>query len=188
MATKENVTAAFAGESKASKKYLAFSKTAKKDGFPQIAKLFRAASEAETIHARSFEKLAIGSCETVNCPDEIYAQAHFRSADKAKATKENLEDAVAGENHEFTKLYPEFINAAQEEDNKRAEFAFKAARAVEKIHFELYSEALKWIENSKDMPPAEIYVCSVCGNTVKVSAPSKCPICGAPKNKFDLVK
>jgi rubrerythrin len=167
---------------------MAFSKAAGADGFPQIAKLFRAASEAETIHARSFEKLAIGSCETVNCPDEIYAEAHASLSDKTKATKENLEEAAAGENHEFTSLYPEFIKAAQGEGDKRAEFAFKAARAVEKIHFELYTEALSSIEKSRDLPLSDIFVCSVCGNTVRGSAPAKCPVCGAPKDKFAFIK
>lgn len=188
MTTKENVTAAFAGESKASKKYAAFSKMADVDGFGQLAKLFRAASAAETVHARLFEKLAIGACETVDCPDEIYAKAHCSFADKIKATIDNLNEAAAGENHEFAHMYPEFIRAAKKEGNKEAEYTFRAAMAVEKIHYGLYNRALKSVEGSKDMPAADIYVCSVCGNTIVGAAPAKCPICGAPKDKFTLVK
>jgi len=166
MATKENVMAAFAGESQANRKYLAFAKKADTDGFPQVAKLFRAAAEAETVHAHS----------------------HLRVINGVKTTKENLQEAVAGENHEFVKMYPEFIKAAQEEGNKPAEYSFKTAMSVEKIHYELYSQALRSIEGANDLPKADIYVCSVCGNTVIGSAPDKCLVCGAPKDKFTLIR
>ena len=165
MSTKEDLQAAFAGESQANRKYLAFAKKAEADGFPQIAKLFRAAAEAETVHAH----------------------AHLRVLNGVKTTKENLQEAAAGENHEFATMYPGFIKTAKEEGNMQAEYSFNAAMAVEKIHHGLYTQALKWIGESKDMPQADIYVCSVCGNTVTGSAPDKCPICGAPKDKFTLI-
>jgi len=166
MATKDDLSAAFAGESQANRKYLAFAKKAEADGFTQVAKLFRAAAEAETVHAH----------------------AHFRVMNGVKTTKENLNEAVAGENHEFVNMYPGFIKTAQEEGNKQAEYSFKAAMAVEKIHHELYSQALKSVEGSKDLPQSDIYVCSVCGNTIVGSAPDKCPICGAARDKFAAVK
>ena len=164
--TEKSLLKAFAGESQANRKYLAFAKRAEADGFPQIAKLFRAAAEAETVHAH----------------------AHLRVINGVKTTKENLQEAVAGENHEFVKMYPEFIKAAQEEGNKPAEYSFNLAMAVEKIHYDLYSQALKSIESSKDLPKADIYVCLVCGNTVIGSVPDKCPICRAAKDKFISVK
>jgi rubrerythrin len=162
MSTKENVLAAFAGESQANRKYLAFAKKAEADGFKQVAKLFRAAAEAETVHAH----------------------AHLRVINGVKTTKENLAEAVAGESHEFTAMYPEFIKTAQSEGNKQAEISFKNAMAVEKIHHGFYSEALSAVESLKDIPGNDIYVCPVCGNTVIGSAPDKCPICGVPRDKF----
>ncbi len=166
MPTKENALAAFAGESQANRKYLAFAKKAETDGFPQVAKLFRSAAEAETVHAH----------------------AHLRVLNGVKATTENLTEAIAGEYHEFSSMYPEFIKIAQQEANKQAETSFKYAMAVEKIHHELYTQALDAVTASKDLPEADIYVCSVCGNTVIGSAPDKCPICGVPKDKFMKMK
>jgi rubrerythrin len=160
--TIENVMAAFAGESQANRKYLAFAKKADADGLPQVARLFRAAAEAETVHAHS----------------------HLRVVNGVKTTKENLAEAVAGENHEFISMYPGFIKAAQEEGNKQAETSFKFAMAVEKIHYDLYRQAAETVNSGKDLPRSEIFVCQVCGNTVNGEAPEKCPICGAPRNKF----
>jgi rubrerythrin len=166
MKTKENVMAAFAGESQANRKYLAFAKKADAEGMPQIAKLFRAAADAETIHAH----------------------AHFNVVGGVKSTKDNLQEAVNGENHEFTKMYPDFIKTAQDEGNKQAEVSFKNAMAVEKVHYDLYTQALAAANASKDLPNADIYVCSVCGNTVVGLVPEKCPICGVPRNKFSVVE
>ncbi len=162
MGTKENLMEAFAGESQANRKYLAFAKKADKDGFPQIAKLFRSAAEAETIHAH----------------------AHLNALDGVKSTEENLKEAIAGEGHEFNSMYPGFVETAVSENNKRAEVSFKNAMAVEKIHYDLYSEALKILESGKDMNNSDIYVCTVCGNTVIGDAPDKCSICNVPKDKF----
>jgi rubrerythrin len=166
MATKENALAAFAGESQANRKYLAFAKKADEEGFPQIAKLFRSAAEAETIHAH----------------------AHLRVVNGVNATQENIAEAMAGEHHEFTAMYPGFVAEAQKEGNKAAEISFKNALAVEKIHHELYTQAAAAISAGKDLPANAILVCPVCGNTVIGAAPEKCPICGVPGSKFFPVK
>ena len=166
MATIDNLKDAFAGESQANRKYLAFAKKAEAEGLPQVAKLFRAAAEAETIHAH----------------------AHLRVMGGINSTKENLHVAIEGEGHEFKNMYPGFVSEAQSEGNKPAEISFKNAMAVEKIHHGLYSEALKAVESGSDLPAGKIYVCPVCGNTVKGQAPDKCPICGVPKEKFFEVK
>ena len=162
MATTENLEAAFAGESQANRKYLAFAKKAEADGYPQVAKLFRAAAEAETIHAH----------------------AHLRVLGGIKDTAENLKEAVAGEGHEFTEMYPEFLAEAEKEDQKAAIVSFKNALAVEEIHHGMYSEALKAVASGSDLPATKITVCPVCGNTVYGDAPDKCPICNVPGEKF----
>ncbi len=165
MSTTENLKAAFAGESQANRKYLAFAKKADADGFPQIAKLFRATAEAETVHAHN----------------------HLRAMGGIKSTAENLAEAVAGENYEFTQMYPGFVAEAEKDGNKAALISFKGAMAVEQTHFGLYSQALAAIQAGKDLAGAPIHVCPVCGHTVIGEAPDKCPVCGVPKARFLLV-
>ena len=165
MGSMENLAAAFAGESQANRKYLAFAQKAIEDGFPQVAKLFRAAAEAETVHAH----------------------AHLRVMGGVKSTIENLEEGIAGEAHEFKEMYPEFLATAQKEGNKPAEFTIKNALAVEEIHHSLYSKALEAVKGGADLPEAKIYVCSVCGNTVENDIPDTCPVCNVPRDKFDEV-
>lgn len=162
MATMENLQEAFAGESQANRKYTAFAKKAETDGMPQVAKLFRAAAEAETVHAL----------------------AHFRVMGGVKGTAENLEAAIAGEGEEFKEMYPKFVAEAQQEGNKPAEYSFQNALAVEEIHHGLYSKALESVKAGKDLPAAPIFVCPVCGNTVEGAAPHTCPVCNAPGSKF----
>jgi rubrerythrin len=162
MATAENLWAAFAGESQANRKYLAFAKKAESDGYPHIARLFRAAAEAETVHAH----------------------AHLRVLGGVKTTEQNLKAAIAGEADEFQSMYPEFLAQAQKEGNKPAEISIKNALAVEKIHYELYTGALEAFKSGKDLSSGAIFVCGVCGNTVNGKAPDKCPVCGAPKERF----
>lgn len=162
MATQENLQEAFAGESQANRKYLAFAKKADEDGLAQVAKLFRAAAAAETIHAH----------------------AHLRVMGGINGTMENLEEAIAGEGHEFREMYPGFLATAQEEGNKPAEFSFKNALAVEEIHYGLYSKALEAVKGGGDLPSTAIYVCPVCGNTVEGSVPANCPVCNVPGSKF----
>lgn len=162
MATIDNLKAAFAGESQANRKYLAFAKKADVEGKPQIAKLFRAAAEAETVHAH----------------------AHLRVMGGVKSTAENVAAAVEGEGYEFTKMYPEFVAEAKQEGNQPALKSFELAMAVEKIHHGMYSAAATALKAGKDLPQAKLFVCSVCGNTVEGKAPDKCPICGVPGSKF----
>ncbi len=166
MATLENLKAAFAGESQANRKYLAFAQRAEADGFPQVARLFRAAAEAETVHAH----------------------AHLRAMDGIKTTAENLQAAIDGEGYEFREMYPAFIAAAQDEKSQPAALSFRNANAVEEIHYGLYSKALDAVKAGKDLPAAAIFVCGICGNTVLGQAPDKCPVCGAPKSRFTEVK
>ena len=165
MATSDNLKEAFAGESQANRKYLAFAKKAEDDGYPQVAKLFRATAEAETVHAHT----------------------HLRVMGGIKKTDENLQEAIEGEGFEFQQMYPKFLEEAQAEENNPAVFSFKFALAVEEIHHGLYTEALNAIQSGSDIPDARIYVCPVCGNTVKDDIPDKCPVCGAAKEKFQEV-
>ncbi len=162
MATSDNLQEAFAGESQANRKYLAFAKKAEQDGYPQVAKLFRAAAEAETVHAH----------------------AHLRVMGGVKNTDQNLQAAIEGEGLEFQEMYPKFLSQAEAEGNKPAVFSFKYALAVEKIHHGLYTEALKAVKSGSDLPATKIFVCAVCGNTVKGHVPDKCPVCGASKEQF----
>lgn len=166
MSTTDNLQEAFAGESQANRKYLAFSAKAEKDGFAQVAKLFRAAAEAETIHAH----------------------AHLRVLGGIGDTKDNLKEAIDGEGHEFQNMYPGFLEEAKAEGNKPAEISFRNAMAVEEIHHGHYMNALEAVQSGKDLEAAPIYVCPVCGNTVFGGAPDKCEVCGVPGGKFFEVK
>ena len=160
--TDENLKAAFAGESQANRLYLAFAKKAEEEGYTQAAKLFKAAAEAETIHALN----------------------HVRITGQVKPTIDNLGTAISGETYEFKKMYPEFLAAAQQEDNKQAAWSFDVASKVEQAHANLFKKAIDAMKNKKEMEKIDYYVCSVCGNTVEGSPPEKCPICGSPKEKF----
>ena len=166
MSTDNNLMAAFAGESQANRKYLAFAKKADADGFPQIARLFRAVAAAETVHA----------------------QAHFRVAGHVKNTVANLQAALEGEHYEFTKMYPEFIAEAIAEGKKGAQSSFERANEVEQTHHGLYSQALDAAKTGKDLPAADLYVCEVCGHTVVGEPPDECPVCGARREKFSKVE
>ena len=166
MATMDNLAKAFAGESQANRKYLAFARKAEEDGMPQVAKLFRAAAEAETIHALT----------------------HLRVMGGIKSTTENLQAAIDGEGEEFKDMYPKMLAEAQAEGNKPAEFSIKNALAVEEIHHDLYAAALKAVQEGHDLSDQRIFVCDVCGNTVYGEAPEVCPICGARHNRFFEVK
>ncbi|MFX1505081.1 MAG: rubrerythrin family protein [Promethearchaeota archaeon] len=160
--TEENLMAAFAGESQANRKYLAYAKQAEKDGFTQVGRLFRAVAHAETVHAHS----------------------HLRVYGGIKTTLDNIKAAIEGEHYEFTKMYPEFLEDAKEEGRKAAERTFDFANQVEQIHHDLYSHALKAVEDGKDLPEKALYVCEVCGMTVEGEVPDKCPICGASHERF----
>ncbi|PKN30417.1 MAG: rubrerythrin [Deltaproteobacteria bacterium HGW-Deltaproteobacteria-21] len=161
--TEQNLKDAFAGESQANRRYLAFAKQAEKEGYKQVAKLFRAAAEAETVHAH----------------------AHLKVAGGVRSTAENLKEAIAGETHEFKKMYPEMIEAAKQEGNKAAERTFSYANEVEKVHAALYQKAS---ENPGGLSEADYYICSVCGYTCENEAPDKCPVCMASKKAFYKVE
>ncbi len=166
MATRENLQDAFAGESQANRKYLAFAEKAAADGYPHVAKLFRAAAEAETVHAHN----------------------HLRAMDGIKDTAENLQAAIEGEGYEFQQMYPGFLAEAEKAGDQRAAFSFRYAMAVEEIHHGLYGNALAAVKAGKDMDATPIFVCAGCGHTVLGDAPDKCPICGAPKQRFAEIK
>ncbi len=179
MATAENLRAAFAGESQANRKYLAFAKKADAEGKPQVARLFRAAAAAETIHAH----------------------AHLRVMGGVKSTAENLQAAIEGEGHEYKEMYPGFVSQAEGEGNKAAAMTFRNALEVEQVHHGLYTQALSAVQAGKDLPAASLWVCDVCGNTVVGEPPDKggpqsrsigigdhCPICGAKRERFFQVE
>ncbi len=159
MSTENNLKTAFAGESQANRKYLAFAAKADQEGYPAAAKLFRAAAEAETIHAIN-ELKALGM---------------------VKSTAENLQAAIKGETYEFTEMYPGFIEKAEAEGNSQAKMIFHAASEAEKVHAELYSKALAALEKKEN---AEYYLCPVCGYIHEAKAPEKCPICGTNGSAF----
>jgi len=160
----DNLKAAFAGESQANRKYLAFAKKADQEGHPQIACLFRAAAEAETVHALN----------------------HFIAMDEVKSTAENLKVAIDGEHYEAVTMYPDFLVDANAENDKKAIRTFNYALEVEKIHETLYTEALDSI--GREGESYDYYVCPVCGFTHARNAPDKCPICNTSKERFIQVK
>jgi rubrerythrin len=163
--TKENLEFAFAGESQANRKYLFFAEKAEGEGYKQIARLFRATADAETVHA----------------------QNHLKVMQGIKSTKQNLLAAIDGENHEFTEMYPAFIKQAEVEGEEKAKDSFDLANKVERIHHGLYEAALSMLEKGQAMDEKPFYVCQYCGNTVEGEAPEKCPVCGAPKRMFKLI-
>lgn len=159
----DDLMAAFAGESMANRRYLAFAKKAEQDGYTQVAHLFRAVAHAETVHALN----------------------HFRAAGEVKTTEENLNTAIAGEKYENTEMYPAFIKDAEAEGDAKALKTFSYANEVEKIHEVLYREALESL--AKPGEEYDYYICPVCGYTEKRSAPEKCPICGASGSRFERI-
>ncbi len=162
--TLENLAVAFAGESQANRKYLAFARQAEKDGLPQIARLFRAAAEAETLHALG----------------------HLANMGGVGTTLENLEKAVEGETHEFTEMYPPMVEQAKAEGH-RARHMLGFALAAEKVHAGLFRQALEAMKSGKDLSQMDVYLCPVCGDIEFGTRPDRCPICGAPGAKYEKV-
>jgi rubrerythrin len=163
--TKANLQEAFAGESQANRKYTFFAEKADAAGNKQVARLFRAAAEAETVHARN----------------------HLRVLGEIKSDKDNLNAAIGGEHYEFTTMYPGFIDQAKAENNAGAVRSFSDANKVEQVHHKLFQAALKTLESGKELKDTAYYVCPVCGNTVEGEAPDKCPICNTPGSKFKKI-
>jgi rubrerythrin len=162
--TIDNLKVAFAGESQANRKYLAFARNAEKDGYPQIARLFRAAADAETIHAL----------------------AHLQNMGGVGSTLENLREAIAGETYEYTEMYPPMVEQAIAEQHK-AKTMLDWANRVEKVHATLFKQALAAIESGADLSKMDVYVCPACGDVEFGVPPEKCPVCGAAGAKFQKV-
>ncbi|MDP2743722.1 MAG: rubrerythrin family protein [Dehalococcoidia bacterium] len=164
--TKENLGAAFAGESQANRKYLFFAEKAEGEGHKRVARLFRAVAEAETVHARN----------------------HLKVMQGVGSTKDNLRAAIGGEHYEFTEMYPAFIKQAEVESSSKAKSSFDFANKVERLHHGLYIDALDMLEKGQATELKPFYVCQYCGNTVEGQAPEKCPVCGMPKSMFKLIE
>ena len=159
--TEKNLIDAFAGESQAHVKYAVFADRAEREGLANVARLFRAASYSEQIHATN----------------------HLKALGLGK-TPENLEVALSGETFEITTMYPEYMQAAEEDDEKRALSSMHAANEAEKVHAALYARAKETVAAGADMPVVAIFVCPVCGYTMEGEAPERCPVCNAPSSKF----
>jgi rubrerythrin len=162
--TEKSLKEAFAGESQANRKYLAFAAKADQEGYLQVARLFRAAAEAETVHAHN----------------------HLRALNGIRTTKENLQEAIAGETHEFKTMYPEMIEVAKAEGQKVAERSFNYANLVEKVHAQLYQSLLDGLGKSQENYP--YYVCPVCGFTAEKQPPGACPVCGTKGEMFKKIE
>jgi rubrerythrin len=162
--TNENLAVAFAGESQANRKYLAFARQADKEGWPQIARLFRAAAEAETLHAL----------------------AHLANMGGVGTTLQNLEAAVAGETYEYTEMYPPMVEQAKVEGHK-GRFMLGFANAAERVHARLFQQALAAMKAGQDLSQMEVYLCPVCGDVEFGNPPERCPICGAPAARYQKV-
>jgi rubrerythrin len=154
-----NLEAAFAGESQANRRYLAFAEQAEKDGLPNVARRFRVAAASETVHA-------------IN---------HLKAMGGVKETAENLKAAMGGENYEHTNMYPEFLAIAKGEGNSGAVWTFNAANEAEKFHEVMFAEAAA---APADAPAKTYYVCQVCGMTYETAPPEHCIVCGAGKAKI----
>jgi rubrerythrin len=162
--TEEDIKAAFAGESQAHMRYLIFAEEAEKEGFPNIAKLFRAIAYAEQVHATN----------------------HFKALGMLGSSKENLEEATAGETFEVEEMYPAYNAVAELQGENEAKVSIRYALEAEKIHSELYAEAKKVVEAGKDIEVEKISICPKCGHTVIGEAPDYCPVCGAKKEEFKV--
>lgn len=162
--TVENLQVAFAGESQANRKYLAFARQAEKEGLPQIARVFRAAAEAETLHAL----------------------AHLANMGGIGTTLENLASAVSGETYEWTEMYPPMVEQARAENHK-ARYMLGFANAAEKVHAGLFQQALQALQSGADLSTMDVYLCPVCGDIEFGTVPDKCPICGAPASKYQKI-
>ena len=158
----ENLKAAFAGESQANRRYLAFARKADEEGHPQIARLFRAVAAAETVHALN----------------------HLRVLGEVKTSEENLQAAIHGELYEFSKMYPEFVKQAEADGNAGARENFAYASRVEKVHHQLFENTAAKLRSGAAFTDFDYYVCQYCGNTVTGPAPKACPICGKPQDWF----
>ena len=165
MSTLGNLKTAFAGESQANAKYLAFAEKAARDGLPVVAKLFRAVAAAEAIHARN----------------------HLKAMAAVKTTIENLTEAQGGEDYEITTMYPPMIATAEAEGDKKAVRSMHFALEVEKVHYELYGMAIAAVTEGRDLTATTAHVCPICGHTVIGDTPDSCPVCGCPGERYTMI-
>jgi rubrerythrin len=164
--TEKNLQAAFSGESQANRRYLFFAKKANEEGLPEIARLFRAIAEAETVHARN----------------------HFDAMGGVGSLKDNLLAGANGEHYEFTRMYPPFIEQAEQEKDDKAARTFSLANSVEEAHYQLFEKALAAVKKGQPIEDQPYYVCQLCGNTVAGEPPEKCAVCGAQRSKFKPIE
>ncbi|RMG59343.1 MAG: rubrerythrin family protein [Deltaproteobacteria bacterium] len=160
--TKQNLLAAFAGESQAHVKYLIFAEKAEKEGYPNIARLFTAIAHAELVHARN----------------------HLEVLQGIGGTEGNLQTAINGENFEVDEMYPAYGAVADLQEEKGAQRSIHFAVEAEKIHSSLYTEAKEAVRAGKDLDIGTVYICPTCGYTVIGDAPDRCPVCGVKKENF----
>ncbi len=160
--TEDNLKSAFAGESQAHMRYLIFAKRAEAEGFPNIARMFRAISYAEQVHATN----------------------HYNALGMIRGSSDNLQVGIDGETYEINDMYPAFYAVAQLQEEKGAMQAFNFALQAEKIHASMYQKAKQTVETRKDIQLGTMHICEVCGHTVEGEAPDRCPVCGASKDKF----
>lgn len=160
--TEDSLKAAFAGESQAHMRYLIFAEVAEKEGRPNLARLFRAIADAEKVHATN----------------------HLNALSLVKESSSNLQVGIDGENYEIEEMYPAYNAIAELQNESGAKRSIHYALEAEKIHSALYQKAKQSVDSGKDIEIGDIYICQVCGHTVDGSAPDRCPICGATKDKF----
>lgn len=160
--TIKNLKEAFTGESQANRRYLAFARKAQEEGYTNLARLFRAVAESETIHAHN----------------------HLTCMNGVKSSRENVEEAWKGETDEYTSMYPMFMDQAKRDANNEALKTFYWANESEKVHADFYQKAIESLKQGQDIPLGELHVCSVCGNTIEGALPEKCPVCGESRDKF----
>ncbi len=183
--TKENLEKALAGESEAYVRYLAFAQKADEEGYPGVARLFRAASRSELVHATSHQ-CALGDkielIENLNSPEKVAeAIEKLKSEGRVNGTLENLQTAIDGETHEFKKMYPAMIRDSVEDKDMQARHSFEYARSIEMVHAKMFKKAMSDLYAN---PETTYYVCPVCGYTVADEPPKKCPYCGVDAKKF----
>ena len=174
--TAENLRSAFGGESQASMRYKIWAEKAEKDGFPTVARLFRATADAEKVHATLHFKALKDEVGGFN----VTSAAEFGYG----TTSENLEGAIAGETFEYTQMYPAYIAVAEMQEEKEAVKAMKYATEAEKVHAELFTKAKEAVDSGEDLEAEKIYLCPVCGFISLTGEEEKCPLCNVKKEIF----
>jgi rubrerythrin len=174
--TSDFLHSAYGGESMAHMRYLIWGDTAEKEGFPNVARLFRAVAYAEQVHATNhFRAIGGDTADATVTAGGVFGPNH---------TAANLQGAINGELHEVEQMYPVYLNAAEFQKEPEAKRSFHFALEAEKMHAALFQKALDAVNAGKDIELKAIYVCPVCGHTVLDEAPEHCPVCGAKKEMY----